>query len=473
MKKLLLLCAVLLSACATKVVDAPPNQPAPLDLPPLDASIVNIPLNINLDAVRSEVLKRVPSPLASGSESRTVRVGLGTMALPVEAKVGHEVWLRDLTMRMTGKQFVIEAQAEFKVDARLQAVGMGYSGVSCGVKEELPRVQFTLPGVVSWGPQGKLVLSKGQWGLKWLKPCNLTALNINVETVLNLPLVRDKVEKLVSDALDAATNDLSLRPHLARYWPELNQPREVQPGIWLVLQPEKIGVAELVGTGNQLATSVTVQARPQLVSGSKPALPLPAIPAVAVLPRSEGFHLELRADIGLDEANRMLNQQLAGKPIDANGRTVLIEKLRLYGNGDKAVLGLTLKAPIEGEIYLLGKPVFDLEKNQVALTEVEYSLATSSWLASTADWMLGGSFREKIEEKARIKFDEDLAGTLKKVRDLKFDLGQGATVRASVERVRPRGLYFTRQDLKALVLVDGKLAVDYGVASSALPPQKR
>jgi hypothetical protein len=467
MKRWLVLFTLLLSACATKVVDAPPNQPNPVELPPLDASVINIPLTIDLDAVKTEVLQRMPSPLVSATEKRMVKVGLGTMALPVEAKVAHEVWLRDLSMRMNGRQFVVTVDAEFSAEARVQAAGMGSSGVGCGKGEARPRIQFTLPGTVSWGPQGQILLSNGQWSLKWLTPCNLTALNIKAESILNLPLVRDKVEKLITDALNTATSGLSLRPHLARYWPELTAPRQIQPGIWLVLQPQKVGVADLSGQGRIVNTSVSVEARPQLISGNKPALAQAPIPAIEVLPRRDGFHLELRADVGLEEANRMLNQQLAGKPFDANGRTVLIEKLRLYGNGDKAVLGVTLKQPIEGEIYLLGKPVFDLEKNQLALTEVEYSLATSSWLASVADWMLGGSFREKIEEKARVKFDEDLAGTLKKLRDLRFDLGHGAVVRAGVERVRPRGIFFTQNDLKVLVLVDGKLAVDYG-----LSPQK-
>jgi len=462
MKRGLALLTLLLSACAT--VDAPPNAPAPVSLPPLAASVIHIPLTINLEAVRAEVLRRVPSPLAAGTEKRTIKLGLGTMALPVEAKISHEVWLTDLTLQMQGRQFLIEAQAEFSADARVQAPGMGYSGIACGKRGARPRIQFSLPGSVGWGEQGQLILTQGAWRLQWLSPCQLTGLNIRAESILNLPLVRDKVEKLITDALNAATSGLSLRPHLARYWPELNAPRQIQPGIWLVLQPEKIGVADLQGQGRQIQTSVSIAAHPQLVSGAKPAIAMRAVPSIEVLPKSEGFHLELRADVGLDEANRMLNQQLAGKPFEAGGRTVLIERLRLYGNGDKAVLGVTLKQPIEGEIYLLGKPVFDLEKNQVALTEVEYSLATRNGLAFAADWMLGSRFREQIEEKARVRFDEDLAGTLKKVRDLRFDLGQGATVRASVERVRPRGLYFTRDDLKVQVLVDGKLAVDYGLA---------
>lgn len=457
---------LLLSACATKVLDAPPNNPAPVVLPKQEASTVNVPVSLNLDAVRSEVLKRMPSPLAAGNTTLELKVKVAGTSLtaPVETQVSHKVWLRDLSMRMTGEQFVIDVQTEFSVATKLNSAITSVGLASCGVNEALPRVQFTLPGTIKLGPQGKLILNKGNWSTKWLKPCNLTALNLNVESVLNLPIIRGKVEQLVSEAIDSSAGNLSLRPYLANVWPQLVAPREIQPGIWLVLQPEKLGLAGLVGSGNILNTGVTVRARPLLVSGNKPNQPLPPIPPIEALPKAEGFHVELRGDIGLEQANQMLNQQLAGKPIVSGDRTILIEKLRLYGNGDKAVIGVTLKQPIEGEIYLLGKPVFDVEKNQLSLQNVEYSLATNSFLASTASWLLTGTLRETIEEKARVKFDEDLAGQLKKLRDLKIDLGQGgAVVKASVERVRPLGLFFTQQDIKVFVAVDGKLGFEYGM----------
>lgn len=467
-RNLLLVClsTVLLSACATKILDAPPNNPNPVNLPKQEVSTVNVPVSLNLDAVRSEVLKRMPSPLAAGTNKLVLKVSVGGTSLtaPVETQVSHQLWLRDLTMRMNGDQFVIDVQAEFSVATKLNSSITSVSLASCGINEALPRVQFTLPGTIKLGPQGKLILQKGSWSTKWLKPCNLTSLNLNVESILNLPIIRSKVEQLVSESIDASAGNVSLRPHLAAVWPQLVAPREIQPGIWLVLQPEKIGLDGLFGNNNVLNTSVMVRARPLLISGSKPNLPLPALPEIETLPKADGFHIEMRGDIGLDQANQMLNQQLAGKPFMADGRTVLIEKLRIYGNGDKAVIGVTLKQPIEGEIYLLGKPVFDIEKNQLSLQNVEYSLATNSFLASTASWLLGSTLRETIQEKARVKFDEDLGGTLQKLRDLRIDLGQGgAVVKASVERVRPLGLFFTQQDIKVFVAVDGKLGFEYGI----------
>ena len=85
--------------------------------------------------------------------------------------------------------------------------------------------------------------------------------------------------------------------------------------------------------------------------------------------------MALRGDIGLDVA---INEKLANKPFDAGGRQVLINSLKLYGSGDNAVLALRLQKPIDAEIFLLAKPVLDIEKNELHLENVDFALATSS-----------------------------------------------------------------------------------------------
>jgi len=140
----------------------------------------------------------------------------------------------------------------------------------------------------------------------------------------------------------------------------------------------------------------------------------------------------------------------------------VIDKIRLYGSGDKAVLGLTLSEPIQGEIFALAKPVFDIEKNELHFQDVDFTLASSSLMARSADWMLHGSLRQSIEQKAHIRFDDDLKDALKDFRNYRQQLDSGVVVRADLEHVRPEGLYFTQDSIKAYLVLDGKLWVDVG-----------
>ncbi len=456
---------ILLSGCQSpQPLLAPMNNPNPIVLPVVESSIINVPIDIDLEVVRSEALKNVPKPLSAGTTTQMLVIA--NTPLPIESDLIHVVNLRDLRLSVTGQDFVATTQLDFSVDTRMRASFMRVGGVSCGIGEELPKIEFTLPGKLYWTAEGDLAVQAGQWQLKWLKPCNITAFKFNVEKILNLPLIRNKVQSVVNDTIKDSLKDVGLKALLTKTWPQVNAPQQLEKNIWLLLQPEQIGLSDIVGLGRYVKTSVSVTARPKIVTGEKPQISLPIMPKPQRLTTTkEGFYLALRGDIGLDVANSLLNEKLANKPFDAGGRQVLINSLKLYGSGDNAVLALRLQKPIDAEIFLLAKPVLDIEKNELHLENVDFALATSSLLAKSANWMLHSTFTDTIAEKARFSFDKDLTETLKDFKDYRQNLGYGATLKAQITRVRPQGVFFTPTDIKAFVVIDGKLGLEVATAS--------
>ncbi len=451
-----------LAGCAAPQLVAPPNNPNPVVLPQVETSVINIPINLDLETLRRETLKSAPKPLSKGTVNQSL--GIATAA------VSHEVNLTDMSLVLAGQQFTAKAQLDFSLDTRLNSGLLNLGNLSCGVgNEEKPRIEFTLPGSLYWTTTGDLAIQPDPWQLRWIKPCNISAFKIQADKLLNLPFVRDKVQGLITDSIADGLKQVGLKAMISRTWPKLNEPVAVEKGVWLLMNPQSIGLADIKGNGRSVQTAVSVQARPQLVSGDKPKVVVPPVPQPQRLSsQAEGFHLALWGDIGLDTANGLLNETLAGKPFDAGGKTVLIDSLRLYGNGDKAVIGIKLQQPINAEVYLLGKPVFDVAANEFRLEDVEFDLSTSSFLAKSANWMLHGTLRDTIQQKARFRFDKDLESQLKDFQDYRQDLGYGATLRAQVESVRPQGLFFTPNEIKALVLVDGKLSVESPTTAPAV-----
>lgn len=514
-RSLLAVLVLSLTGCATTVVDAPANAPDPVVLPELEPSRFQVPVSVEFEGVRQQILARVPKPLAQGAETQIVQVRLNqaaaasrpataapactdnslaclgqkagslasnlaanvgpiTLTAPVETRITYQALLQDVQMRMQGEQFAVTATVDFSVGSRL-TTSSALSGVglaSCGINEPMPRIEFTLPGTLKQKPDGSFVVQKGNWTLRWLRPCNITAFNLNIESLINLPGISSKVNQAITDALGTMPAEIRPSELLAKVWPMINEPREVQPGVWLSLQPERVGLGPITGQGKGLTTRFLIQARPQ-VTTAKPDRPFPPVPAVEALGQdtADGFHLALRGDLGLEQANALMNQQLAGKPFQAGGREVLIDKIRLYGNGARAVIGVTLSKPVVGEIYLLAKPVFDIEQNEVRFEDIDFSLATSNWLLKSASWMLSGTFRSQVAEKAKVRFDQDFADQLAAFKDKDIDIGDGLKVRLNIERISPRGLFFTPEDIKVFLAVDGKVAVSLASAAVAAKPQ--
>jgi len=452
--------SVLLTACQSpKSLLAPPNNPSPVVLPEVPTSVINLPISIDLETVRSEILKNTPKPLSSGKITQILTIA--NTSLPMESDISHVINLQDVKISVIGQDFVATTQLDFSIETKTRAGFLNMGGVSCGVGEALPRIEFSLPGKLYWTATGDLAVQTGQWQLKWLKPCNITAFKFNVEKMVNLPVVREKVKKIVNENINAAFKQVGFKALLTQVWPIMNEPKSLEKDIWLLLQPEKIGLTDIVGTGRYLKTNLSLTARPQIVTGDKPRVVMPVMPTPQRLITSgDSFYVAFRGDIGLDTANRLLNEKLANKPFDAGGKTVLINSLQLYGSGEKAVLGLRLQQPINAEIFLLGKLVLDATKNEMRLDDINFELATTSLLAKSANWMLHGTFKNLIAEKARFSFDKDMSTVLADFKDYRQSLGYGTTLKAQIAQVRPQGVFFTTNDIKAFVVVEGKLGLE-------------
>lgn len=506
---------LLFAGCATPRLDAPPNAPWPVTPPQLEASSIQAPVRISLDVLSREVLANTPKPLVEGSlkqktttspaaparsatpapsstprspASTTQPLCTGTLdcmqqkvnstatqlsegasqlaknisdttLLPtVDADVGYKVFLHDMKMSMNGQAFTAVATLDFAVNAHVQAGNRVMPLASCGVNEPMPRIEVTLPGTMQWLPDAALGVKTGQWSILWLKPCTMTALSLDMESILNLPLLRTKISNVINDELKKSTQRIDLKPLIASNWPKLQSPQPLSPGVWISLRPEAMSVGPITGRQNQLETAISITARPRIESAdTAPATPRSAPPAIGMAQPGNGFHIALESHISLQKLDQLLNQQLANKPLAANGRTMLIKTLRMYGNEDRAVISMVLEEPIKGEIYLMARPVYDAISNTLYFDKLDYSLATSDLLAKSASWLLSDTVKNKIAESTRIRFDADLPKMLGELKNLNMPLGNSIHLQGRLDKLRPATFYFTQEAAHAYLIADGTL----------------
>lgn len=479
------LAGLLLAGCAaTPVIEGPANAPTPAIAPVTEASTLTLPINLSLDALRDEVLRNLPSPLARGSTRQQVEVKqaapdaqacqtmldcLGqrasrlasSLTLPVDADLQYKVYLQSLDIRLEGTKLTSVATLDFSVASQLVAGQHALGLASCGIREPMAEVEFTLPGNLGWAAGGELSVQPGQWLMRWRRPCNITAFNINLESLLNLPLIRDSVSRRINEQLKLALNRIDLKPMLAQAWPELQKPRELHPGLWLQLRPESLSFGPLTGTGKQASFVASLTTRPLLLSAaSAPEWAATALPAISTtVPAGNGFHIALESHLSLDTLAELMNAQLANKPMDIDGRTLLISNTRLYGNGERAVLRLDLEKPVKATIHVLARPVYDELNNTLYLDDIDYTLDTRNLLARSASWLMSDTFRKTIAEQGRIAFDSDLPKLLGDQSSLQTSLTPNLTMAGKLERLRPVSLYFSPEALHVWLQADGALGL--------------
>jgi hypothetical protein len=90
-----------------------------------------------------------------------------------------------------------------------------------------------------------------------------------------------------------------------------------------------------------------------------------------------------------------------------------ITSLKLFPASEKLGVEVGFAGTKKGTFYLLGVPSFENTKNQIALKNVEYDIATKNVLIKTAKWMMDETIRKKLEE--QMVFDvSDLMNLTKK-----------------------------------------------------------
>lgn len=478
----------LLAACATSP-PAPANAPRAPAPTSAGTSVIRLPVTLDLDRAAEELLRELPRPLVRHAQRRPLPVRMSSFSTTVapepgscsvtalnclsrqsvrllasdtlatiEAEVTQQLQVRGLRLAMEGSLLSMVAEVDVAVSTRLPAGAAPLGATSCRGR---PRLELTQQGHVAWSPGGKALLGSTGHGVRWLRRCELDGFPGGADALLELPALRERLREQVERGVLNRQREQALAARLAQAWPELSAARELRPGVWLLTHPEEVAFGDLSGKGRELVTTVLVQARPEIVTGAPPAPAPPAAPVPSRRqPDGDGLRLSVRGDMALAEAERQLRRNLGGTLRRVNGEPVRLARVRVWGNGDRAVLGLAFRQPRLAELYVLARPVYDQERNEVALADLEFTAASRDYLARTADWMLVPGLLSALAAGARFRFDEELGAALRDFRELRLAAGDDLTLFGGVQRVQPQALYFTRDRLVALLVLEGRLALE-------------
>lgn len=355
---------------------------------------------------------------------------------------------------MQGDQIQAVARVGFAVGGSVLGGGMNMGLASCGERTGEPTgaIDFTLKGYLSWGDDAKVQLRTLPWEMRWIRPCELTAFKVRLEDILDLPLVRNQVHKAITQAIQKIPEAIQVRPMAEKAWKEVVKPREILPGVRLVVRPESLSVSPLTGTGKMVYSAITIRARPSLTDSVVASDTSRVLPPIRVEPTGDGlFHLEAQAGIPLAVVDSLMSASLSGRIFDAGGRTVRIAKAWLYGGGDRAVLGVRLLQPFEGDIFLKGRPLFDSASNTVLLSDVDFDMQTRSFLMKSADFLLHGTIKDAIARAATI----NISSHMPRVADLRIPTGDVGEMAISLQTLRPMGISLDQGRLHAWMRTDG------------------
>jgi hypothetical protein len=343
---------------------------------------------------------------------------------------------------MRGDTLFAETLVGYRVEARKRLLGRIPVTGSCGVDEPPRAVVLALASRVGIRPDWRLASATTVLPPRFLNPCRMTFAGIDVTGAVARAL-HERLWRLAVEEVDAAVPRMaSLRPLAESAWRRLQEPRRIEDGLWLALDPQAVWATAPVADGDRLRLVVGVAARPRL-SPAPPAradaAPLPALQVGP--PRPAGLRLPLRVALPRGDAERLLAARLADERLTWAGQEVALEAVRLELEGEGVAVVARVTGALEGEVRVTGRPAYDGGTGEVYLADPDYRLAGADPVVARADAFLHDRLRGVLAARARW----DLSGRIDRARGaleqtLNGPLAEGLVVETTLRALEPRGV---------------------------------
>lgn len=446
---ILLTITLFLFACGTKQLTRPNENYN--DLAEVNHSIINIPIRLNMNELERSLNTELGDVLYEDNRMDEAE------GMYVKAEK-----LADIKIKIDTQ--TIRYQLPVKLDVKKD---IGFTKVGADGEIELA---FATTFQIE--PDWSITTQTEVEQYNWLKRPKLSLGGIRLPAQMIGNIVVDRSKAVITKSIDEQIKqNVELQKYVTEAWQQLQTPLEIAPeyNTWLVMNPAKLQMTELMGDGDFLTSNIVVEARPEVSIGKAPVIANPLatpLPNFAYAEKTlDDFVLRLSTDIPYTEAERIAKAELVGQKFEQGSRYVAIENIDLYGQGNRLVVVTTLSGSYTGDVYLTGKPVYNERKNTIDLEDIDFELNTKSFLARTAGWLLKSNIKKRIRENMNFLLDANLNDIKNQIQDQieNYELAPNITLQGKLKDLRIQDAYLTPFSIRVDIGLEGNLGVSMDV----------
>jgi Domain of unknown function (DUF4403) len=274
------------------------------------------------------------------------------------------------------------------------------------------------------------------------------------------------VQKLLSELLSKKVNELfPLRNQVARAWNAAQQPvlLDKNYNAWLTMTPREVMLSPLVARNNRVLVSAGITSFAEVVVGpqppSRPPVPLPNLKPVNSFDKN--FRIALNADLFYRDILNIASPLLLNREFKADGKSITLTDLDLYGNGDKVIVKVATKGALEGVFYLTGLPRFNPRTDVLSVEDVDFDMQSQGLLLQSADWFLHGAIRGMIQEKLNVDLTQRLEQSRKAAEKAiaNVQLAEHLLLRGTIKTLKFSDVLVQKDKISVQVYTDGEAAI--------------
>lgn len=405
-----------------------------------------------------------------------IRISKAELEKNINDQLG-EVLFEDNDMR--GDGLAIKATRHGDISLKVEGQRVAYLvPVDLWVKKDLGITTVSGEGALSielatdfdirpdWDFQTNTELVKYEWTKTPVVRTPLGSLNVTGIADQFIGQFRGEITSTIDRELRSV---LDLKKEVGKAWKELQKPFPLSDeyATSLIINPTSVGMTPLRTTDGQIESTVVISALPKLFMGenteAKNTSQLPDFQRLESA-ENEDFAISLSSAIPFGEAQRIAKQNMLGETYTFGSRSVKVEDVELYGQGNKMVVKTKLSGSYSGDVYLIGKPKFNVRKNQIELEDVEFDFSSKKALMRSAAWLFKGSFKRKIQDELDFHLTQNLASTKEAIqKELeRFQLAPGMELKGNLSELNVSEVFIGADAIHVRVGLNGQLNLAIG-----------
>lgn len=281
-------------------------------------------------------------------------------------------------------------------------------------------------------------------------------------------LVKGQMKDYAKIIDDQARPYMELRPMVEAAWKSLQNPLLMSddPFVWLTMNPVEISMTPVIGNNEKISTTIGLTAYTQTKIGAKPdAIPGPALPPLKIgTARGGYFSISIISGISYEYASTLAESNMKGQEFtfgNKGKKKIKVDSVKVYGNGDKMVIGLGISGSLNGMIYVSGIPYYDGVNHALKVKDLDYDLDTKHKLLNTADWLAHGVFLKKLAPYLVYDLKDQIEENKKLINEsLKNNqISPGIYIKGELLELKPSKVVLDPEGLNAVINATGKLSV--------------
>ena len=239
------------------------------------------------------------------------------------------------------------------------------------------------------------------------------------------------------------------------------QPADLEGYGFLELNPIGLGVDDIWYKGDSAWIKVMLIARPEVLSAPSGKKPL-KLPNLSEYGDREGFDITTDVYLEYDSLSSVLSRDFNGMEIPVGKkRKVILGDIGIHGaSGKQLSIEVNFSGTKSGKLYLIGTPVFDVEKQHISFPDLVFDVKSKSALLKGAKWFFDGKINERLRKEASMDITPHLDILKKEIQSsLNGYLDEGIYMWGSVKKMRIDLIHPLEDKLHVRLNSTGKIGI--------------